>query len=229
MLKLIKLEMRKNKSNLLKGVLIADLAILLFMVLVIFTSVREDGDFSTYADVFEGVHTFVKAAFIIFASVLISKLVIDEYKNNTITVLFMYPVSRKKLMAAKLIIVFLFTILSIFLSDLLLGMTIAGIDHYFSDVIQGELTLKMFSSEVIDSALDALYAAGIALIPVYFGMRKKSVPNTIVSAVLIVMLISSGTDGFRAGNLFAVSAGLSLLGVCIAYLSIRNIEHQDIA
>ncbi|WP_343049800.1 ABC transporter permease [Paenibacillus phytohabitans] len=230
LLKLIRLELRKNKFNFLKSVLIADLAILGFMVLIAFTSLNE-GEFSTYPDLFDGVFVFVKATFIIFASVLISKLVIDEYKNNTITVLFMYPVPRKMLLAAKLIIVFLFTFLSIFLSDIAISSILTGIDYFMSDVIQGTVSQDLITANLLKAGTDALYAAGIALIPLYFGMRRKSVPATIVSAVLIVMLISSGfgNGSFRMGNLIWISLSLALVGGGIAYLSIRNIEHQDVA
>ncbi|MEK4329982.1 ABC transporter permease [Paenibacillus sp. FSL R7-0312] len=230
MLKLIRLELRKSKFDFLKGMLIADLAILGFMILIAFTEM-DDGEFSTYTDLFDGVFVFVKATFIIFASVLISKLVIDEYKNNTITVLFMYPVPRKMLLAAKLIIVFLFTFLSIFLSDAVISGILTGVDYFVPDVIQGTLTQELITTQLMKAGTDALYAAGIALIPLYFGMRRKSVPATIVSAVLIVMLISSGfgNGGFRMGNLIWISLSLALVGVGIAYLSIRNIEHQDVA
>jgi ABC-type transport system involved in multi-copper enzyme maturation permease subunit len=227
-LKLIRLELRKNKSNLLKGVLIADLAILGFMILVAFTEM-DDGDFSTYADLFDGVFVFVKATFIIFAAVLLSKLVIDEYKNNTITVLFMYPVPRKMLLAAKLIIVFLFTFFSIFLSDIVISGILTGVDYFVPNAIQGTLTQDLITSQLMKAGTDALYAAGIGLIPLYFGMRRKSVPTTIVSAVLIVMLISSGFGSFRMGNLIWISLSLAVAGAGIAYLSIRNIEHQDVA
>lgn len=228
MLKLIRLELRKSKFNFLKSVLIADLAILGFMSLIVFTSMNE-GDFSTFADIFEGVFILVKAIFIIFASVLLSKLVIDEYKNNTITVLFMYPVPRKMLMTAKLIIVFLFTFISIFLSDIIISGILAGIDYFVPGVIQGTLTQELITANLLKAGTDALYAAGIGLIPLYFGMRRKSVPATIVSAVLIVMLISSGFGSFRMGNMIGFSLTLALAGVAIAYLSIRNIEHQDVA
>lgn len=230
MLKLITLEIRKNKlSGMLKAFAIANLAILAFMILVIFIDNSEgSGDFNTYAEMFEGVYVFVKGTFIIFASVLLSKLVIEEYKSNTITVLFMYPIPRKKLMAAKILIVFLFTLISIFVSDILLDAILLGINS-FVGVVHGELTQAFIVSEVTKIGLDALYAAGIGLIPLFFGMRKKSVPATIVSGVLVVSLISSGFDQFRLGNQFGVAISLCLVGVAIAYLSIRSIEKKDIA
>ena len=230
MLKLMALEIRKNKlKNLFKGVHIVNFSILAFMILVAFIDRSEaEGMITSYQDLFEGLYVFVKSAYIIFASVLISKLIIDEYKNNTITLLFMYPISRKKLMAAKIIIVFLFTFVTIIVSYIALGAILLGINS-FVDLIPGELTLQLITSELIKTVVSAFYAAGIALIPLYIGMKKKSVPATIVSAVLVVSLISSGFDQFRLGNLAAVSIPLGLLGAGIAYLAIRNVEHKDIA
>lgn len=230
MLKLIRLELRKSKFTFLKGVLIADLAILTIMILLIFTGM-DDGEFDSYGEIFQGVFVFVKATYIIFASVLISKLVIDEYKNNTITVLFTYPVPRKMLMAAKLIIVFLFTFFGILLSDVAISSLLAGSLYVFPNVIQETLTWELITVHLLSAGTDALYAAGIGLIPLYFGMRRKSVPATIVSAVLIVSLISSGNSfgGFRMGDLFGISITLALAGAAIAYFSIRNIEHQDVS
>lgn len=230
MLKLMTLEIRKNKlKNLFKGVHIVNFSILAFMILVAFIDRSEgEGMITSYQDLFEGLYVFVKSAYIIFASVLISKLIIDEYKNNTITLLFMYPISRKKLMAAKIIIVFLFTFVTIIVSYIALGAILLGINS-FVDLIPGELTLQLITSELIKTVVSAFYAAGIALIPLYIGMKKKSVPATIVSAVLVVSLISSGFDQFRLGNLAAVSIPLGLLGAGIAYLAIRNVEHKDIA
>lgn len=230
LLKLISLEIRKNKlSSLFKAGAIVNLAILAFMLMVLFLDQTEsDPAFTSYPDLFEGLFVFVKAAYIIFASVIISKLVIDEYKNNTITLLFMYPISRKSLMTAKIIIVFVFTFLAIIVSDIIIGGIVLGINS-FVEIIPGELTLSMITSELIKLGANAFYAAGIALIPLYFGMKKKSVPATIISSVLVTSLISGGFDQARLGNLAAVSISLGLLGAGIAYMAIRNIEHKDIA
>ncbi|MRN53131.1 ABC transporter permease [Paenibacillus monticola] len=229
MLKLIALEIRKNKlAGILKGVLYANLAILAFMILVVFIDQSEaDSTFVSYADVFEGLYVFVKSTYIIFAAILLSKLVIEEYKNNTITLLFMYPISRKKLITAKLIIVFLFTLVNIVVAEIVIGGILVGINHYVN-VVPGQLTWSMLSVELVKVGTSAVYAAGIGLIPLFFGMRKKSVPTTIVAAVLLVSLISSGFDEFRLGNMAAVSIVLAVVGMGVAYLSIRKIETADI-
>lgn len=54
-------------------------------------------------------------------------------------------------------------------------------------------------------------------------------PATIVSGVLVAALISSDFGGIRLGNFVLVSASLGLLGMAIAYQSIRKVEREDIA
>lgn len=224
--KLISLEIRKHKlAGMLKGVLIANLAILAFMILVVFI---DGSEFTTYPEVFEGLYISIRGTFIIYASALLSRLIIDEYKNNSITLLFTYPISRMKLMYAKLIIVLLFTFVNIVVSNIVLGVIIVGINS-FVNAIPGEITADLLISELIKTGASAIYAAGIGLIPLYVGMRKKSVPATIVSAVLIVSLISSGFGEFRLGDLALVSVALGLLGIAIAYQSIRRVEQDDVA
>ncbi|QWU16283.1 ABC-2 family transporter protein [Paenibacillus sophorae] len=226
MRKLISLEIRKHKlAGMLKGVLIANLAILAFMILVVFI---DGSEFTTYPEVFEGLYISIRGTFIIYASALLSRLIIDEYKNNSITLLFTYPISRMKLMYAKLIIVLLFTFVNIVVSNIVLGVIIVGINS-FVNAIPGEITADLLISELIKTGASAIYAAGIGLIPLYVGMRKKSVPATIVSAVLIVSLISSGFGEFRLGDLALVSVALGLLGIAIAYQSIRRVEQDDVA
>lgn len=230
MLKLMSLEIRKFKwTGLIKAVLIANLIILGFMVLILFVDQDEQvGAFTSFGDVFEGLFVFVKAVFIIFTSVLIGRLVIEEYRSNTISLLFMYPISRKRLLTAKLLIVFLFTFFTIILSDLVLGALLYLINHYLA-ILPDRLTWTLLQDELVKLGTGALYSAGIGLIPLYFGMRKKSLSATIISSVIIVSLISGGWDQARLGNLAAVSIALALLGITVAYFSIRTIDTEDIA
>ncbi|WP_019912230.1 ABC transporter permease [Paenibacillus sp. HW567] len=230
MLKLIQLEIHKNKlTGILKAFAIVILCILGIMLLIIYDDRSANGgEFNTFPKIFGILYALVKAAFIIFASVLLGRLVINEYKNNTITVLFMYPIPRKKLMMAKILIVFLFTLISIILSDVVIIAALAGMNS-FVHFIPEQLEMSMLLSQLTRIGTDAVCAAGIALIPLYFGMRNKSVSATIVASVLVTCFVSAGTGDFQIGNLLGVSIVLGLLGACIVYLAIRNIETEDIA
>ncbi|MNO04864.1 hypothetical protein D3C81_2260380 [compost metagenome] len=59
-------------------------------------------------------------------------------------------------------------------------------------------------------------------------MRKLSVPVTIVSAVLIVGLLSSNTNGFTPNSIIAIPVALCLIGILIAYITIRNVDTKDV-
>ena len=228
-LKLMKLEMKKNKvRGNIKGVLIANLVIIGLLIIMIFGSIK-DGSmiFTSFNFTFSMVDTMVKATFIIFASVILARLVIEEYKNDTITLLFMYPINRKKLIIAKLLIVVLFTFISIVLSNIFIDFVLC-ITNVFYKFTPEKLTTALIINNFMTIGINALASIGMGLIPLYFGMRKKSVPATIVSAILIVSIMCSNNGGYSLSNIIAIPITLSIIGICIAYLAIRNIEHEDV-
>lgn len=118
---LMKLEMKKYKiGGYIRGAVIASAIILLFMLFVSFVQKVEEGipAFTNLLEAFDFSVTIVRSTFIVFAAVLLSRFVIEEFRSKSITVLFMYPISRKRLIAAKLAIVVIFTFCAIILSTL---------------------------------------------------------------------------------------------------------------
>jgi ABC-type transport system involved in multi-copper enzyme maturation permease subunit len=228
-LKLIKLEMKKVKMGAyIRSALIANLAIVAIILLMIFASKNEgEVHFSKFDFIFFMVESMIKATFQIFSAVLLTKFVIEEFKSNTITVLFMYPTNRKKLMSAKLIIVALFTFIATVLSGIFINFVLLMINNFYS-FSADKLTTTILVNNLITIIVTGVTSAGIGLIPLYFGMRKKSVPATIVSAIIMVSILNSGGTGFSLGAIIAIPISLAVIGITVAYLSIRNIEHRDI-
>lgn len=98
MLRLMKLELKKFKIGwYVRGAIIANIAIL---ALLIFTSIvsqiEGEPEMRDPQMVLLMASTLVRATFIIFGSVLIARLIISEYKNKTILLMFSYPINRKK-------------------------------------------------------------------------------------------------------------------------------------
>lgn len=229
MRKLISLEIKKYKLyGYWKGIAIANLAIMGLLCSIYFAG-KGDGEipFISYELVFIDFGSIIRATFTIFAATLIAKLVIDEYKNNSISLMFMYPIKRKQIMAAKLIIVAGFTFFTICASSLLIGSVFYLADSIFHFVPQA-LTAEVLRNGIIDMLLGAIASAGIALIPMYFGMLKKSVPATIVSSIILVSLSGSTNNGVSAFTYIAIPLVLAAIGCLIAYFSIRNIEKVDV-
>lgn len=229
LLKLIKLELRKIRIGpYIRSAILADMVILGLICLISLNPDIQNGmPFTDYSMAFSIIDTIVRGTFIVFASVLISRFVIDEFRNKTITVLFMYPNNRKKLIAAKLLIVVLFTLVADIAGNLFIG-TGFYVLNLFTPVVPVPLTVAVAAKSLLTMLMSALATSFIGLIPLNFGMRKHSGAATIVSSLLVVLLVCQNVSGFTLYSIIAVPIGLALLGAVVAFMSIRNIEHTDV-
>ncbi|MEK5207317.1 ABC transporter permease [Psychrobacillus sp. FSL H8-0510] len=229
MIKLINLEIKKFKlMKYWKGVLVANLGFIIFIGMVYFLNkVEEEIPFDNFEMASTIISAVVSAIFIIFASVILAKLVIDEYKNKSIDLMFTYPISRKKILSAKLIIVMVFTFMTVLFSTLFLNGLVYIMDVTF-DILPGDISIQELINSVWKSFFIAFAAAGLSLIPLLIGMLRKSSSATIVSSIFLVTLTSSVSNNFTFSSVMTVSISLALLGIIIGWLSIRNVEKTDL-
>ncbi len=229
MIKLINLDVKKFKlMKYWKGVLGANLGFIIFIGMVYFLNkVEEEIPFDNFEMASTIISAVVSATFIIFASVILAKLVIDEYKNKSIDLMFTYPISRKKIMSAKLIIVMVFTFMTVLFSTLFLNGLVYIMDVTF-DILPGDISIQELINSVWKSFFIAFAAAGLSLIPLLIGMLRKSSSATIVSSIFLVTLTSSVSNNFTFSSVMTVSISLALLGIIIGWLSIRNVEKTDL-
>ncbi|KOY17134.1 ABC transporter permease [Paenibacillus xylanivorans] len=231
MLKLIQLELRKHRfARNFRTAGIANLVLILFLILIGFTDQgAEDNAFANYQVSFMLIDTFARAVFIIFGGALIAKLIISEYRNKTMNVMFTYPIKRHKIIAAKLIIVFVFTFMMILFTDVLMGALLVVANHFY-DFIPDTLTMRDAVVLLLKYTVSSLSAAGMALIPLFFGMRKHSVTTTLVSSILLVLVVCSGFNGptFSINTLIVIPLTLGAIGLWIASLSMIRLETKDV-
>ncbi len=154
--------------------------------------------------------TLVRATFIIFGSVLIARLIISEYKNKTILLMFSYPINRRKMMSSKLAIIAIVTFITVILSNILVVGIFFGIDSYFS-ILPNSFTIDQLKQEGINLVPLAIATAGISLIPLYFGMRKRSVPTTIVSSLIVVSIAINNTPMFSTATFLPLQLALAAI------------------
>ncbi|TKH19515.1 ABC transporter permease [Bacillus wiedmannii] len=229
MLRLMKLELKKFKLGwYVKGAVIANITILALMIFMsIVAQVEGDPEIRDPQTMLLTASTLVRATFIIFGGVLIAKLIIDEYKNKTILLMFSYPINRKKMMISKLAITATLTFITVIVSNILVVGIFFGIDSYFS-ILPNSFTVDQLTREGINLVPLAIATAGISLIPLYFGMRKRSVPTTIVSSLIVVSIAINNTPMFSTATFLPLQLALAAIGFAIAYYGIKNIEREDI-
>ncbi|GAB6456007.1 ABC transporter permease [Bacillus cereus group sp. MYBK71-2] len=229
MLHLMKLELKKFKLGwYVKRAIIANIVILALMIFVsIIAQVEGDAEIRNPETILLMASTIVRATFIIFGSVLIARLIIGEYKNKTILLMFSYPINRKKMMASKLAITAIVTFITVIVSNILVVGIFFGIDSYFS-ILPNSFTVDQLVQEGIKLVPLAIATAGMSLIPLYFGMRKRSVPTTIVSSLIVVSIAMNSNPEFSTATFLPLQLALAAIGVVIAYYGIKNIEKEDI-
>lgn len=103
MIHLMKLELMKEKFT---GTLIALVSIMLFclgfVVLICYSTLAEDGTFpfTTVQELFLIGDVLYRVCFIVFAGVLIARVVVGEFDTGNARNLFTYPIPRKNCWAA---------------------------------------------------------------------------------------------------------------------------------
>lgn len=229
MFKLVLLEIKKFKLyDYWKGIVIANIGIAAFITLFF---ILEKSDIEIPFENFDTAmlisNSFIRATFLIFAAVLIVKIIIDEYKNGSITIMFTYPISRKKFLGAKLFVIVSFTFVNVMISSLMMEGGILIADRLFN-IIPEVIEKEAIVDNIMKSFLGAIASAGLSLIPLYFGLRKKSSAATIVSAIILVALVNSTSENFSVFSIIAIPLSLGLIGLLIGYGSIRKIEYKDI-
>ncbi|PWN16762.1 hypothetical protein CU072_03850 [Bacillus thuringiensis] len=229
MLRLMNLELKKFKFGwYVRGAVIANIIILALLIFVSFIAqIEGDPEIRDPQMILLMASTIVRATFIIFGSVLIARLIIGEYKNKTILLMFSYPINRKKMMASKLAITAIVTFITVIVSNILVVGIFFGIDSYFS-ILPNSFTVDQLVQEGIKLVPLAIATAGMSLIPLYFGMRKRSVPATIVSSLIVVSIAMNTNPEFPTATLLPLQLALAAIGVVIAYYGIKNIEKEDI-
>ena len=231
MFQLIRLESKKFKLGcFIKGAILATILILFFLCMI---SVLEKSEGTEMLKDMTGIFTIsgamVRGVFIVFAAVLISKMIIQEFKSRTIHIMFSYPINRKKILGAKLILIVWLTFIAMTISHTVVIIGFTGLNQIFHFTPEISLTSSDFLAEFIKVIMFSLTTAVAALVPLYFGMKKYSTPATIVSSLLIVSVTcQSMGPNFSLANIIYIPLALALIALGIVVLAIRNVDRIDL-
>jgi ABC-type transport system involved in multi-copper enzyme maturation permease subunit len=233
MFKLIKIERDKNQiaGYGIKAVISMAIIFVLVAGMALMSNAQDEPMFYNFTDFMSLANIFIRITFVVFSGILISRLVIEEYKGKTMQLLFTYPLQRKKIIQAKLMIVFGFCFISIVISTLVIeGATVLLNPqlHFF----ETSATMTDLFATVPSILIASAMTAGLSLISLFFGMRKKSTAATITSSIIIGTLsnamVSNGSSSVSMFQFIVIPAILCLLGLAVAYLSYRRIDRIDV-
>ncbi|MGL5352744.1 MAG: hypothetical protein ACRDA5_05395, partial [Clostridium sp.] len=76
--------------------------------------------------------------------------------------------------------------------------------------------------------LNSLLASATALIPLYFGMKKKSVVTTIVSSLLVVSLMYSGNGVITIATVLPIAIIVAVIGLSVGVGTLSKLDSEDV-
>ena len=179
---LIKLELKK--FGIAQNIIFMFAAIL-FSILFITISLWDSmTDPKQVKDTFESTYLVIgllmSFIFLVYSSVLTAKLVIGEYNHRTITIMFSYPLNRIKLIASKLAI-------SMTIGYICCSSYIIFADKSFN-MLEGTFQPSMLRTWIPMAITTVIICMVLSLWSFIIGMIRKSVPATIVTSLIVIVL-----------------------------------------
>lgn len=230
-LELVKLELKKYTfGRYLLNAVIACFFITALLILVYYSStVTDEIVFSGSKALFTASERLHRLTFLIFQSVLLGKIVIGEYKCRTVLSLYAYPIHRRILVGAKLLLIAVFIYL-VFVMGNMVSNSLVLLTLRNAAIFAGQSPWLLLKQSFTLCAASALVTVVIGFIPLYFGMRKKSLATTIITGLLIGVLLDSEGIGSSSplSDILAVNLVMILAGLVAIYLVLKNVEDEDV-
>lgn len=235
MIDLMKLEIKRNK---LKTFTLAStfisIAMLGFMYLFAYAPQLEPNDpdlmiFAGYNNLVTLYGVVNMTAFCTLSSVMYSRFIIDEYSGNRLTLLFSYPVNRKKILLVKLSFVFIFTSLAMTVCNLIV-FSIFGITEYIYPLVNETINVKYMQDAVVTTILMAILAGSISIIATGVGFINKSIPTVLISAIALSSIACNIVFSSLANqSLIMITVVITVIAaIVITLILMCKVDHMEV-
>ena len=202
--------------------------ILAFLLLIFFADQEESSAiFININQIFMLSKRLVDISFLILASVMLGRIVIGEYDKQTISILFSYPISRKKLILSKLLLIGIFISIAIMVSTIFLTFILYAVSHiYYSMPL--DLTPQIYLPLIFHTIFNSIAYTFLSSICLYFGLKKRSSTRTVVVGVLTALLLESNIGDFTLASMILIPVIFAIVGLLFTSIIIKNLEQADV-
>lgn len=228
MLKLIRLEWKKNRIGKYIGKAFIMTAILLLLLFAVAGELESAETNASYGGgmLRAGVDMFANMSYILLASVMLASFIVSAYKNKTMHLMFSYPISRKKILASQMAAVWLFNVTALVLSKILLCAALVAGRRIFAIRADGiELGRGMFYVEIL---VDSAVMISISFIALLAGLWMKSSKAAIIAGVILVCLTQGNIGAYTLNGNASFYAVLMFLSALSVVLLFCGLETKDV-
>ena len=233
MLKLVRLEWKKNNiGKYLGGVIIMAALLGLFVFALAFLGIANDPDGTLDAapgtDVISApIELFTSMAFLIYTSVMLASFIVSAYKNKTMNLMFSYPIKRQKILASQMIAVWTFNFAALILTKLAIYMCVFFGAKFMQSSFVVDFSIGSLSF-YIQLILKSVVIVSMSFIALFVGMAFKSSKATIVTSFLLIFLTQANIGDFTMAGNAVFPIILTAISLLFAALSIVNVESKDL-
>ena len=233
MLKLVRLEWKKNNiGKYLGGVIIMAALLGLFVFALAFFGIANDSDGTLDAapgtDVISApIELFTSMAFLIYTSVMLATFIVSAYKNKTMNLMFSYPIKRQKILASQMIAVWTFNFAALILTKLAIYMCVFFGAKFMQSSFVVDFSIGSLSF-YIQLILKSVVIVSMSFIALFVGMALKSSKATIVTSFLLIFLTQANIGDFTMAGNAVFPIILTAISLLFAALSIVNVESKDL-
>ena len=233
--KLIKLEWEKYEiGKYIRNAVILIVLLVIFNYAMTFLGIANDPDTGVPDMAFSnmGVSTNVELltdiTFLIFAAAMHATFIIGAYKNKTMNLMFLYPLNRKKIMAAKMLAVCIFCFAGIVIAKLACY-GVSNLGFMMGQKASFPMDYNMLSVSIyIQLLIRSAATISISLLALLIGMIAKSSKVTVISSFLLIILMQGNVGGATLKDNLAVPIVLMAISVLAAILIVQRVEKKDV-
>lgn len=228
MMKLIKLELKRNNiRTYLVASAVSCVVLLGLIYFIAYVAQLEDSSareivFRSYTNIFRLTGIISLVVFSTMSAIMYSRLIISEYTGKRAALLFSYPVSRSKILLAKLLLVFAFTSVSMLICTSIPYIVFSITESVSPIVIQDVITMGLVADALKTIAVAILALGGIGIVSLRIGFIQKSVPTTLISALLLSSIYGNAAINANGTLPSVLISGIGLIVAVIVIAELSN-------
>ncbi len=228
MLKLIRLEWKKNNiGKYIRNAAIMTL-VLLFLILLMAGELDADMSMEAYngSTVNTAVDLFAHMGYIVFTGVMIASFIVGAYEKRTINLMFSYPIKRQTILLSKVLAIWIFNVIALTLSKILIYAILLGTKSLTN--ISGSSIQFAMPSFWLNIVISSIAMVSVSFIALLIGLKMKSGKAAIITSVILVCVTQGNVGDYTLAGNVPFYVLLFVLAVLSVFLSIYNVETKDV-
>lgn len=220
---LLKIEWKKiNVRGQIKGLIIANVVIF-FLIIMLKLITMEQGDVFLLETTMI-VDILIKSTFLVWQAALIASLIVEELRSKTLMQIYTYPINRKSLIQAKLLLICLIIFTFIIVTQVIQNILLFSLNSAFPFIYY-----QIGMIDILQLFFTSIAAVMLGMFPLFIGIKQKSSVATIVSSLIVVSFVSNSQ--VISGGLITVLPMLfifGVIGVTFASVAIKDMLKKDL-